>query len=43
MEESWGNLCEIEKLLEQGREQKAEPDIELLLAQNNVIKGLLLS
>ena len=33
----------MEKLLELGRKRKAEPDIELLFAKNNVIKGLLLS
>ena len=41
MEKGWGNLGEVEKLLEQGKERKAEPDIELLLAKNNGIIKLL--
>ena len=42
MEKGWGNLCKVEKLFEKGRKRKAEPDIKLLLAENDSIKGLLL-
>ena len=42
MEDGWGNLCKVEKMFEKGRKRKAEPDIKLLLAKNDSIKGLLL-
>lgn len=41
MEEGWEDLCKVKKLLEEGRKGKAELDIELFLAKNDNIKGLI--